>query len=51
MRRAIDIHESEKIDVKAFKALIRAAIVLNTSSAKKPTARRAPGKKKPAKQR
>jgi hypothetical protein len=30
-RRAIDIHEGEKIDAKAFKALIRAAITLNTS--------------------
>ena len=31
-RRAIDIHEGEKIDAKAFKALVRAAIELNTSS-------------------
>ena len=31
MRRAIDIHESDKIDEKAFKALIRAAVTLNTS--------------------
>jgi hypothetical protein len=30
-RRAIDIHEGEKIDEKAFTALIRAAIMLNTS--------------------
>jgi hypothetical protein len=36
-RRAIDIHESDKIDEKAFKALIRAAVELNTSSpAKRP---------------
>lgn len=30
-RRAIDFHESEKIDEKAFKALIRAAVALNAS--------------------
>jgi hypothetical protein len=30
-RRAIDIHEGGKIDEKAFTALIRAAIMLNTS--------------------
>ena len=30
-RRAIDIHEGEKIDAGAFKALIRAAVALNTS--------------------
>ena len=30
-RRAIDIHEGEKVDTRAFKALIRAAIDLNTS--------------------
>ncbi|MGO9007019.1 MAG: DUF1801 domain-containing protein [Beijerinckiaceae bacterium] len=32
-RRAIDIHEGDKIDEKALKALIRAALALNTSSA------------------
>ena len=31
VRRAIDIHEGEEIDVGAFKALIRAAVALNTS--------------------
>ena len=30
-RRAIDFHEGDKIDAKAFKALIRAAVALNTS--------------------
>ena len=30
-RRAIDIHEGDKIDEKAFKALIRAAVALNIS--------------------
>jgi len=33
-RRAIDIHEDDKIDEKALKALIRAAVALNTSSGK-----------------
>ena len=33
-RRAIDIHEGEEVDAGAFKALIRAAITLNTSGAK-----------------
>ena len=34
VRRAIDIHEGEEVDAGAFKALIRAAITLNTSGAK-----------------
>jgi len=29
VRRAIDIHEGDKIDEKALKALIRAAVALN----------------------
>jgi hypothetical protein len=33
VRRAIDIHEGEKINDKAFKALIRAAVALNESKA------------------
>jgi hypothetical protein len=32
-RRAIDFHEGEKIDEKALKTLIRAAVTLNTSKA------------------
>jgi len=32
-RRAIDFHEGEKLDEKALKALVRAAVTLNTSSA------------------
>jgi len=32
-RRAIDIHEGDKIDEKALKALIRAAVALNTKKA------------------
>jgi hypothetical protein len=41
-RRAIDIHEGDKIDEKALKALIRAAVALNTSRrpAARPSARR-----------
>ena len=31
VRRAIDVHEGESVDAKAFKALIRAAVSLNTS--------------------
>jgi hypothetical protein len=33
-RRAIDFHEGEKIDEKALKTLIRAAVTLNMSKAK-----------------
>ena len=33
-RRAIDLHEDDEIDEAAFKKLIRAAAVLNTSSAR-----------------
>jgi len=32
-RRAIDFHEGDEIDEEALKALIRAAVALNTSSA------------------
>jgi hypothetical protein len=35
VRRAIDFHEGEEVNEKALKALIRAAVNLNTSSAKK----------------
>jgi hypothetical protein len=34
VRRAIDIHEGDKIDEKALKVLIRAAVTLNTSKSK-----------------
>jgi hypothetical protein len=34
-RRAIDIHEGEKVDARAFKALIKAAAALNGASKKK----------------
>jgi len=39
-RRAIDIHEGEEIDANAFKALIRAAVAINTSGGKKSTKRK-----------
>lgn len=35
VRRAIDFREGEKIDTKALKALVRAAVKLNTSKAKR----------------
>jgi hypothetical protein len=44
-RRAIDIHEGDKIDEKALKALIRAAVALNTS--KRATARPVRSQKRP----
>jgi hypothetical protein len=44
-RRAIDIHEGDKIDEKALTALIRAAVALNTSARK--TARPVRAQKKP----
>ena len=36
VRRAIDIHEGEKIDAPAFKALVREAIAANASVKSKP---------------
>jgi hypothetical protein len=35
VRRAIDFHEGEKVNARAFKALVRAAIKLNESNAKR----------------
>jgi len=35
VRRAIDIHEGDKIDEEALKALVRAAVTLNQSSARR----------------
>ncbi len=40
IRRAIDIREGEKVDVKALKALIRAAVDLNLEHKNKPLPRR-----------
>jgi hypothetical protein len=37
VRRAIDIHEGEEVDDSAFKALVRQAVVLNSSGKSKPT--------------
>jgi hypothetical protein len=37
MRRAIDIHEGEKVDGSAFKTLVRRAVALNTSGKPKPS--------------
>jgi len=60
-RRAIDIREGEKIDARAFKALVRAAVALNAAGAARgsrsskgarepadPPRRRAPGQGTPA---
>ncbi len=47
VRRAIDIHEGDKINEKALKALIRAAIALNASA--RMAARPVRSKKKPKK--
>jgi hypothetical protein len=34
-RRAIDLHEGEKIDEEALKSLVHAAVTLNVSSARR----------------
>ena len=39
VRRAIDIHQGDEINAAAFKALIRAAVAVNVSSAKARTRR------------
>lgn len=49
MRRAIDIHEGEKVDARAFKALVKAAVAQNGPPAKKPQPRAS--KAKPIKAR
>jgi hypothetical protein len=36
VRRAIDLHEGDKINERAFKSLVRAAAALNASSRRKP---------------
>jgi len=41
VRRAIDIHEGDKLDETALKDLIRAAVALNLGGKSKPKARRA----------
>jgi hypothetical protein len=37
VRRAIDIHEGEKVDESAFKALVRQAVARNSSGKSKPS--------------
>ena len=44
VRRAIDIHEGEKVNETALKALIRAAVALNLEGKSKPKPPRARGK-------
>jgi hypothetical protein len=44
VRRAIDIHESDKVDETALKDLIRAAVTLNLKGKSKPKPRRAGSK-------
>ncbi len=45
VRRAIDMHEGEKIDEKALKDLIRAAVALNLEGKSKPKPKRASTKR------
>ena len=45
IRRAIDIHEGDKIDAAALKELIRAAVALNVKGKSKPKPRRASRKR------
>ena len=40
VRRAIDIHEGEKLDARAFQALVKAAVAQNGAPATKKTARK-----------
>ena len=44
-RRAIDIHEGDKVDEAALKDLIRAAVALNLKGTSKPKPRRATSKR------
>jgi hypothetical protein len=45
VRRAIDIHEDDKLNEAALKDLIRAAVALNLKSKSKPKLRRASGRR------
>src|SRR6478609_94427 len=45
VRRAIDIHEGEKVDEAALKDLVRAAVALNVAVKSKPKPRRASSKR------
>jgi hypothetical protein len=42
VRRAIDIHEGEKVDESAFRALVRQAVALNISAKLKSSKKRSP---------
>ncbi len=44
-RRAIDIPEGEKVDARAFKALVKAAVAMNGPPAKKPATKKPSTKK------
>ena len=44
VRRAIDIHEADKLNEAALKDLIRAAVALNVENKARPKSRRAPSK-------
>lgn len=44
VRRAIDLHEGDKIDERAFQALIRAAVALNAAAANAKAAKKPAGK-------
>src|SRR5213596_2477727 len=45
VRRALDIHEGDKVDAAALKDLIRAAVALNLKAKNKPKPRRATSKR------
>ncbi len=47
-RRAIDIHEGEKVDAGAFKALVKAAVARNGATAKKAKPGETPFRRQPA---
>jgi hypothetical protein len=51
VRRAIDIHDGDELDERAFKSLVRAAVALNTANPKQKRAKKTAKKtaKKPAK--
>ena len=42
VRRAIDIHEGDKVDESAFKTLVREAVALNSSGKSKPSKKAKP---------
>jgi hypothetical protein len=43
-RRAIDVRKGEQVDAVAFKALVRAAVALNTNGARAPASRKRAGR-------